>query len=126
MPFLDHRFVGAGDEHSERAARPRNGTLKYLLKKAVRGLVPDELIDSPQAGLRRAGRRALSTGACQRHAESELRRFCAETDLLDRAKSSRVMQTADGAKRWYLLNLAMWWRTFIAKDVPAPPVAALA
>jgi len=25
-----------------------------------------------------------------------------------------VMQSADGSKRWYLMNLAMWWRTFIA------------
>jgi hypothetical protein len=34
------------------------------------------------------------------------------------------MRTADGAKRWYLLNLALWWRTFIAQEVPAPRDAA--
>ena len=102
------------------ALKTKNGTLSFLLAKA-RGIVPDELIT------RRAGsapvdepferfsvRPSLSCGAC------------ADTDLLDPGEVSRVMQTADGAKRWYLLNLAMWWRTFIAKDVPAPPVAALA
>ncbi len=50
-------------------------------------------------------------------ADEELRRFCADTDLLDYAEVTRVMRTADGAKRWYLLNLALWWRTFIA-DMP--------
>ena len=45
-----------------------------------------------------------------------------ETDLLDPREVGRVMQDADGIKRWYLLNLALWWRTFIAEDVPAPRV----
>jgi hypothetical protein len=38
----------------------------------------------------------------------------------------RVLQTADAAKRWYLLNLALWWRTFIAGDAQpaAEPAAA--
>ena len=50
VPFLDHRFVGAGDEHSERAARRAAARLKHLLKTAVRGLVPDELIDRRKQG----------------------------------------------------------------------------
>ena len=38
-----------------------------------------------------------------------------------------TLTTADGAKRWYLLNLAMWWRTFIADGVPeSEPVSTLA
>ena len=45
-------------------------------------------------------------------------------DLLDATEVNRVMQEADGSKRWYLLNLALWWRTFIAQDVPRSPVLA--
>jgi hypothetical protein len=34
------------------------------------------------------------------------------------------MRTADASKRWYLLNPAMWSRTFIAADAAAPSPAA--
>src|SRR5207253_2665426 len=49
VPFLDHKFVefamGIPAE-----VKVRNGTLKYILKKAVRGVIPDELIDRPKQG----------------------------------------------------------------------------
>jgi asparagine synthase (glutamine-hydrolysing) len=123
VPFLDHRFVGMAMSIPS-ALKTKNGTLKYLLKKAVRGLVPDDLITRRKQGFG-VPVDELFRGEFQRQAEAELRRFCADTDLLDPAEVGRVMQTADGAKRWYLLNLALWWRTFIAKDVPAP-IGALA
>jgi asparagine synthase (glutamine-hydrolysing) len=118
VPFLDHRFVGLAMSIPS-ALKTKNGTLKYLLKKAVRGLVPDDLITRRKQGFG-VPVDELFRGDFQRQAEAELRRFCADTDLLDPAEVDRVMQTADGAKRWYLLNLALWWRTFIAQDVPAP------
>jgi asparagine synthase (glutamine-hydrolysing) len=124
VPFLDHRLVGLAMSIPS-ALKTKNGTLKYLLKKAVRGLVPEDLITRRKQGFG-VPVDELFRGDFQRHAESELRRFCAETDLLDPNEVSHVMQTSDGAKRWYLLNLALWWRTFIAKDVATPPMAALA
>ena len=30
--------------------------------------------------------------------------------------ADHVMTTADGSKVWYLMNLAMWWRHFIARE----------
>jgi asparagine synthase (glutamine-hydrolysing) len=122
VPFLDHRFAGLAMSIPS-ALKTKNGTLKYLLKKAVRGIVPDELITRRKQGFG-VPVDELFRGEFQRQAESELRRFCADTTLDQTNQPGRT--GADGAKRWYLLNLAMWWRTFIAKDVPAPPVAALA
>ena len=53
-------------------------------------------------------------------ADAELRRFCAETDLLDRGERWEAdARRPTVRRRWYLLNLAMWWRTFIAGDVSA-------
>jgi asparagine synthase (glutamine-hydrolysing) len=118
VPFLDHRFVGLAMSIPS-ALKTKNGTLKYLLKKAVRGLVPDDLITRRKQGFG-VPVDELFRGEFQRQAEAKLRRFCADTDFLDPAEVDRVMQTADGAKRWYLLNLALWWRTFIAQDVAAP------
>jgi len=112
VPFLDHRFVGLAFSIPS-ALKTKRGTLKYVLKKAVDGLVPRNLIERRKQGFG-VPVNELFEGPLQRMAEGELQRFCAETDLLDADEVARVMQGADGSKRWYLLNLAMWWRTFIA------------
>jgi asparagine synthase (glutamine-hydrolysing) len=125
VPFLDHHLVGLALGIPS-SLRIKNGTLKYLLKKAVAGVVPDWVIARPKQGfgvpvdeLFRAQLQAL--------ADAELRRFCTETDLFDPKEVERVMQTENGSKRWYLLNLALWWRTFIADEawsVPSVPAHA--
>jgi hypothetical protein len=61
----------------------------------------------------------LFQGSFAAMARAEVAHFCAETNLFDPDEARRVMETADGAKRWYLMNLALWWRTFIAADSPA-------
>jgi asparagine synthase (glutamine-hydrolysing) len=116
VPFLDHKFAGLAFSIPS-ALKIKNRTLKYVLKKAVRGIVPDSLITRRKQGFG-VPVDELFRGPLQTFAMRELQQFCAETDLLDAAEVERVMQTADGSKRWYLLNLALWWRTFIAQDAP--------
>jgi len=122
VPFLDHRLVSLAFSIPS-ALKTKNDTLKYVLKKAVTGIVPNNLITRRKQGFG-VPVNELFRGPLQAIAESELRRFCAEADLLDAREVERVMHEADGSKRWYLLNLALWWRTFIAEDVPRPPVLA--
>ncbi len=49
VPFLDHKFVELAMSIPS-AMKTRNGTLKHILKKAVRGVIPDELIDRKKQG----------------------------------------------------------------------------
>src|SRR6266545_6856306 len=49
VPFLDHKFVELAMSIPA-SLKFKNGTLKYILKKAVRGVIPDELIDRPKQG----------------------------------------------------------------------------
>ena len=49
MPFLDHRFVELAMSIPTEV-KLRDGTLKHILKRAVRGVIPDELIDRPKQG----------------------------------------------------------------------------
>jgi asparagine synthase (glutamine-hydrolysing) len=79
----------------------------------VRGIVPDTLIDRPKQGFG-VPVNELFDGPLQRSAQAELRRFCADADLLDAREVDRVMREDDGSKRWYLLNLALWWRAYVA------------
>jgi asparagine synthase (glutamine-hydrolysing) len=112
VPFLDHKFVELAMSIPERV-KTRDGQLKYILKKAVRGLIPDALIDRKKQGfgvpvyewfLDRLGD----------YARAELSSFCDQTDILDRQSVMQVLDRRDGPRAWYLLNLALWWKHYIA------------
>ena len=112
VPFLDHKFVGLGLSISQKV-KTNGGTLKHILKKAVRGVIPDELIDRPKQGFGvpvyewffdRLGERA----------RQELDEFTQKTDLLDRDAVLRLVEAKPGAEVWYLLNLALWWKEYVA------------
>jgi asparagine synthase (glutamine-hydrolysing) len=110
VPFLDHKFVELALSIPE-AMKTNNGTLKHILKKSVRGLVPDEVIDRPKQGFGvpvyewffdRLGDTA----------RAELVSFCDKTDFLDR---DEVLKRVDARRSdvWYLLNFALWWKQYV-------------
>jgi asparagine synthase (glutamine-hydrolysing) len=112
VPFLDHVFVQLAMSIPQQA-KTNGGTLKHILKKAVRGVIPDELIDRPKQGFGvpvyewffdRLGDEA----------RTELDSFTAQTDFLDRAEVLRLVDEKRGPEVWYLLNFALWWKEFVA------------
>ena len=111
VPFLDHRLVGLALSIPQKT-KTDGGTLKPVLKLAVRGLVPDEVIDRPKQGFKVPVEEWLLArlGDTVRR---ELDAFCTETDLLDRDEVRRLVERRS-RETWTLLNLAMWYREFIA------------
>jgi asparagine synthase (glutamine-hydrolysing) len=116
VPFLDHKFVELVLGIPERT-KIKNGTLKYLLKKAVRGVIPDSVIDRPKQGFgvpvyewffERLGTEAHAT----------LKTFCEETDFLSWPAVEKVFQQHGGSQAWCLLNFATWWNTYIRQSQP--------
>jgi asparagine synthase (glutamine-hydrolysing) len=107
VPFLDHKFVELAMSIPAEV-KTRNGNLKYILKKAVRGLIPDDLIDRKKQGFGVPVREWFSDRLGD-FARDELRRFCRDTDFLD-AKEVDLLVRKDGKRAWYLLNFALWWR----------------
>lgn len=107
VPYLDHKLVELALSIPA-AAKTRDGELKGLLKRAVRGLLPDEVIDRPKQGFRVPVDEWL-LGALGDQTRTELDRFCRDTDLLDRTEVERVL-AQPRRDAWYLLNLALWWR----------------
>ena len=110
VPFLDHKFVELAMSIPEKI-KTKNGTLKYILKKAVRGLIPDELIDRKKQGFGvpiyewffdRLGEEA----------QKVLMDFCEQTDFLDKQAVMKLIDQNNGPKVWYLLNFALWWREY--------------
>ena len=47
-------------------------------------------------------------------ARRELDEFTQQTDFLDRAEVMRLVDAKAGAEVWYLLNLALWHKEYIA------------
>jgi len=114
VPFLDHHLVALAMSIPSTRKAP-GGRLKHLLKLAVRGLVPEQLIERRKQGFGVpvddlfAGRLAAVAGR-------ELTRFADQSGLIDRDAALALVNSGQGAKSWYLLNLALWWRHFIAGE----------
>ena len=111
VPFLDHKFVELALSIPT-AVKMRNGELKAILKRAVRGLIPDELIDRKKQGFGvpvyewffdRLGDQA----------RQELDTFCRQTDFLNPAGITDLFERRNGPKIWYLLNFALWWKEYV-------------
>jgi asparagine synthase (glutamine-hydrolysing) len=84
-----------------------------LLKRAVRGLVPDALVDRRKQGFGVPVHEWLLTRLGD-VARRELETFCRQTDYLDRAEVMRLLDERRADQVWYLLNFALWWKTYIA------------
>jgi asparagine synthase (glutamine-hydrolysing) len=121
VPFLDHKFVELALSIPQ-AAKTRGGVLKHLLKRAVRGLIPNELIDRPKQGFG-VPVHEWFMGRLGQTARQELEQFCHETDFLDAGEVSRLFQQDRGAQLWYLFNFALWWRHYIDSAVALHGVA---
>lgn len=112
VPFLDHKFV----EFAMRiptAVKLRDNDLKSILKRAIRGVIPDEMIDRRKQGfgvplqewfLDRLGDQA----------RRDVRQFAAQSELLDVDQAMRVFDGGRHHEPWYLLNLALWWKQYVA------------
>ncbi len=111
VPFLDHKFVELAMSIPQ-SLKTKNGTLKYLLKKAVRGLIPDELIDRPKQGFGVPVHEWVFDRLGQRTREA-LDEFCRETDFFDPRAVMEMADSGRNASLWYLLNVALWWKEYI-------------
>ncbi|NGX50640.1 MAG: Asparagine synthetase [glutamine-hydrolyzing] 1 [Chlamydiae bacterium] len=114
VPFLDHKFVELAMSIPQKM-KTKNGVLKSILKKSVRGVIPDALIDRKKQGF---GVPIIEWFYDRLGAEMrrELKSFCQETDLLDFSAIERLMSRGEGSRIWLLYNLALWWKNFIKQS----------
>lgn len=111
-PFLDHKLVEYSMSIPE-SVKLRNGTQKYILKKAVRGLVPDEIIDRRKQGFGIPAHDWFG-GKLGKYARDRIDEMCRHTDFFDHAAVIRFVEEAPPSKQktrqqWLLLSFALWW-----------------
>ena len=129
VPFLDHRLVEY-TAHLPAAMKVRGGRTKHLLKEAVRGLVPEHVIDRPKQGfsapVNEWFRGPLADYARRSIMDSRLR----ERGLFDYDALGGMLEAHRTGRKnydtllWSLLNLSQWYDQWIARE-PAHAMAAV-
>ena len=119
-PLLDHRVVEFAATVPARY-RLRDGTTKYLLKRAMRGILPDGIIDRPKKGfavpLARWFRGKLAGFA----RDLLLSDACRDRGLFDTTHVARLIELHQSGRDldlqlWTLLSFELWCRRVL--DVP--------
>jgi asparagine synthase (glutamine-hydrolysing) len=126
-PLLDHKLV-------EFAAtlpldqRMNGGNLKCLLKRAMRGVLPDSIIDRPKRGfavpLGRWFRGRLSgfVGDVLLDPKSHARTFF-DTRYIERLLRQHAAGRELDLHLWTLLSFELWCRRFLSRGAEAPVLA---
>jgi len=115
VPFLDHKFVELVMSIPG-SIKAKHGQQKYILKRAVRGLIPDETIQQKKQGfwlpihewyVDKLGPRTRDI----------VEDFCRQTEFFAPSGCSCFLQgfvdTRGPVRAWSLLNLALWWKQYI-------------
>lgn len=111
VPFLDHQLVELALGLSE-STKTRGGEAKHVLKQALRGVLPGDIIDRPKQGFGVPVTDWLLGGLGDR-VRTELERFCHTTGIFDMAGVNRMLAGPSSVRSWYLFNFALWHRHFI-------------
>jgi asparagine synthase (glutamine-hydrolysing) len=112
VPFLDHVFAELAMSIPEKVMI-KNGVLKYILKKAVKGIIPDEIITRKKQGFGVPLNEWL-LGRLGGIARKEISAFCKTTEFLEPNEAMKLIDRGRANQAWYLLNFALWWKEFIA------------
>lgn len=111
VPFLDHKFVELAMSIPE-SVKTRGDVLKAVLKNAVKGLIPDEVIKRPKQGfgvpMQEWWRDRLAGMAVE-----VMDPFLRKTDFFDRKAAMEFVKESDDPRGWYLLNFALWWNEYV-------------
>lgn len=111
VPFLDHKLVELAMSIPEEM-KTRQGVLKYILKKSVRGIIPDEIIDRKKQGFG-VPIHEWFMDKLGHEIRRELDDFCSQTDFFDRDEVFRLITEKKTAQVWYLFNFALWWKEYV-------------
>jgi asparagine synthase (glutamine-hydrolysing) len=116
VPFLDHMFVQLAMSIPEQIIT-RGNESKHILKKAVRGVIPQEISERRKQGFGVPVQQWF-LGRSGEFARRELAEFCEKTDFLDQSAVMKLIQSGRGRNVWLLLNFALWWKQFIEGKSP--------
>ena len=111
VPFLDHHVVELAMS-IQGSRKFKKSIYKSILKEAVRGLIPDEVIDRKKQGFGAPIGDWYQSDLGEK-AYSALKDFCMDTDYFNWIEVERILKSNQSSKTWPLLNLALWYNKYI-------------
>lgn len=120
VPLLDHKLVefAAGIPPE---LKLRNGTTKYIFKQAMRGILPDSIIDRPKKGFAvplGSWFRGQLSGFVREHLLSAR---CRNRGIFNPAYIEKLISLHEAGRPmdtqlWTLLSFELWCRNFLDSD----------
>ena len=111
VPFLDHKFVEYVMGISPNL-KMKHGISKYILKMAVKNLIPKIILNRKKQGFQVPIDDWL-TGDLGNDINRKLREFCSKTDFFDPKGLEKLISRGSNRQIWYLLNFVLWWNEYI-------------
>jgi asparagine synthase (glutamine-hydrolysing) len=123
-PLLDHRLVEFAATVPARL-RLRDGTTKYLFKQAMRGVLPDRIIDRPKQGFAVPLAKWLRQDLAVFARDILLSGRAAQRGIFNVKQVERLLQLNQQGRNldlqlWTMLSFEMWCRRFLDQRVAAP------
>lgn len=115
VPFLDHKMV----EYTMNIPgnlKTKGGVTKYILKKALRGILPDEIIDRKKIGFAGSGKNMM-TKEIYAHAKHLI--LHSTHGYFDKEYCNRLLSEYERTginftpQLWTLYNFELWWKWWI-------------
>jgi asparagine synthase (glutamine-hydrolysing) len=127
-PLLDHRLVEFAAKIPARL-RLRENTTKYLLKQAMRGVLPDDIIDRKKQGFAVPIARWFRGELFGFARDILLSDTCRQRGFFDVGYVERLLRLNQRGRDldlhlWTILSFELWCRRFLDMPLEAPKVAA--
>lgn len=114
VPFLDHKFVTYSMGIPSKI-KTTNKVSKFILKKAVKGIIPDEIIHRKKQGFDTPVYDWMLDDLGE-IANEKIKLFNDKTGYLNSKYVETTLKSKNGRQIWYLLNLALWWEYYIYEN----------
>ncbi len=121
VPLLDHELIEFV-QTIPASMKLRGGTTKHILKQAMSGLIPDEIINRPKMGFGVPLRKWLNHELREMLRDTLTDKTARERGLLDPAAVQSLLNEHQRGRRdnslhlWGLLTLELWHRSFIDRQ----------
>ena len=127
-PLIDHRIVEFAARVPARF-RLRDGSTKHLFKQAMRGVLPDHIIDRPKHGFAVPLAHWLRTDLAAFARDILLSPTARQRGLFNMRQVDRLLRLNDRGRDldlqlWTILSLELWCRRFIDRSPNAHAAAA--